>query len=186
MPLPRRAFLKTVAAAAPAAALGDLMAQAATSPASPGVHVVGAGQDRFGETRAMGFSRLLFKVGSAETSGGLFVVENADLTPGDGPPLHLHFNQDEWFCVIEGRVAIQVGDEKLELDAGESVLAPRRLPHTWSAVAPGSRLLGAFTPAGKIEEFFRAIIGHPALQADAEFVSRFEMQLIGPSPFRKS
>ena len=147
---------------------------------------MGAEEDRFGENRLMGFSRLNFKVGSSETNGGLFIVENANLAPGGGPPLHLHLNQDEWFFVTQGKVAIQIGEQRLQLGAGESVLARRRIQHTWSAVTAGSRLLGVFTPAGKVEQFFRDVAGHPALQSDQEFVSRYEMQITGPSPFWKS
>jgi hypothetical protein len=44
-------------------------------------------------------------------------------------------------------------------------------------------MLIAFTPAGKIEEFFRAtaVPGLPAL--DAEMFRRYDMRLVGPSPF---
>jgi quercetin dioxygenase-like cupin family protein len=186
MPIPRRSFLKSAAAAASVGSLHDLVAQSIARPATGEVHLVGAGQDRFGETRLMGFSRLNFKVGSSETDGGLFIVENANLSPGGGPPLHYHLSQDEWFCVTKGRVGIQVGNRRLELSAGESVLAPRRISHTWSALTEGSTLLGVFSPAGKVEQFFRDVAGHPELQANAEFVSRYEMQLVGPSPFWKS
>ena len=186
MPIPRRSFLKSAAAAASVGSLHDLVAQSIARPVAGEVHLVGAGQDRFGEARLMGFSRLNFKVGSAETNGGLFIVENANLSTGGGPPLHYHLSQDEWFFAMEGKVAVQVGDRKLELNAGESVLAPRLIPHTWSAVIPGSRLLGVFSPAGKVEQFFRDVNGHPELQANAEFVSKYEMQLVGPSPFWKS
>jgi quercetin dioxygenase-like cupin family protein len=184
MPIPRRAFLKSAAAALPAAAFHPLIAQAA-APQSTALHVVGNGQDRFGESRSMGFSKLLFKVGAADANGALFVIENANLSPGGGPPLHLHFNQEELFYVLDGKIALQVGDQKFELGPGESLLAPRQIPHTWSAMVEGSRLLGIFTPAGQMEEFFRNVVGHPALQADAEFVSRYGMKLIGPSPLIK-
>jgi quercetin dioxygenase-like cupin family protein len=186
MPIPRRSFVKTAAAAVPAAALPEFFAQAAASAQSPSLHVVGNGEDRFGESRSMGFSRLLFKVGTADTHGNLFVIENANLRAGDGPPLHLHFNQEELFYVLDGKIVLQVGEQRIELGSGESILAPRGIPHTWSAMVEGSRLLGSFTPAGKMEQFFRDVVGHPALQSDAEFVSRYEMRLIGPSPFRKA
>jgi hypothetical protein len=44
-------------------------------------------------------------------------------------------------------------------------------------------MLIAFTPAGKMEEFFRATaIPQPPVQ-DAAFFRRYEMELVGPSPF---
>lgn len=186
MPIPRRSFLKAAAAVASAAAWHDSIAQASSTAPSPELHVVAAGQDRFGEDRPMGFSRINFKVGASDTNGNLFIVENANLVPGSGPPLHYHLYQDEWFYVTAGKVAIQIGEQKLQLDAGESVFAARHIQHTWSAITAGSTLLGVFTPAGKIEQFFREVAGHPALQADPEFVSQFDMRITGPSPFGKS
>jgi quercetin dioxygenase-like cupin family protein len=182
----RRSFLKTAAAAFPSAAMRELVSQVAASSGAAALHVVGNEQDRFGESRSMGFSKLFFKVGEADANGGLFVIENADLAAGDGPPLHLHFGQEELFYVLGGKIALQVGERRFELGPGESLLAPRKIPHTWSAAVEGSRFLGIFAPAGKMEQFFRNVVGHPALQADAEFVSRYEMQLIGPSPFKKA
>jgi hypothetical protein len=64
------------------------------------------------------------------------------------------------------------------------VLAPRRIPHAFCGVGdkPG-RMLIAFTPAGKMEQFFRdtAIPNGPKL--DAPLFSRYEMEYVGPSPF---
>ena len=188
MPLPRRSFLKSAASVLPAAALHDLIATAhAQSPAAvaaPGLHVVPAGQDRIGHAHTMGISSLAFKVLTAETNGNLFVIEHSHLVPG-GPPLHLHLNQDEWFYVLEGEVAFQVGEKRAQLKPGESMLAPRRIPHAFSSVAPQSRMLIAFTPAGKMEQFFIDAAPNPALALTAEFMNRYEMQWLGPSPFAK-
>ena len=85
---------------------------------------------------------------------------------------------------IEGEVHFQVGDSRHQLRAGDSVLGPRNVPHAFSAVGdkPG-RMLIAFTPAGKMEQFFRdtAISNPPKL--DAEILGRYEMKYLGPSPF---
>jgi quercetin dioxygenase-like cupin family protein len=35
-------------------------------------------------------------------------------------------NQEEWFYVMEGEVIFQVGEERITLKPGESVLAVRR------------------------------------------------------------
>jgi mannose-6-phosphate isomerase-like protein (cupin superfamily) len=187
MPIPRRSFLKTVAASVfPAAALHDLVAQASAVPiATPELHIVGSGQDRFGDTHTLGYSAMTFKVGTAETAGNMFVIEHANMKIGGGPGFHLHFNQEEYFYVLEGEVAFQVGDKRVQLKAGESILGPRRVPHCFAAVSP-SRMLIAFTPAGKMEPFFRETQKNPALLMDAAFNSQYEMQLVGPSPLWRS
>ncbi len=179
----RRSFLKTTAAAFPVAGLQAFALAAASEPASSEPHPVLAGQDRSGESHSLGFSRILFKVATRDTNGGLFIIEHANLVKG-GPRLHLHPYQDEYFYLMEGEVLFQVGDKQMKLHGGDSIVGPRGIPHTFSAIGerPG-RMLIAFAPAGKMEEFFRATaIPNPPLQ-DAAFFRRYEMELIGPSPF---
>jgi mannose-6-phosphate isomerase-like protein (cupin superfamily) len=183
---PRRSFIKAAASFAPFAALRGLMGQSAAPQSSGTLHPVGAGQDRLGPPRSLGFSSLAFKVGTADTGGNLFVIEHRNLMPATGPALHLHYAQEEWFYVLEGEVVFQVGDQRLHLRAGESVLAPRRVPHTFSAAGSPAHLLIAFTPAGKMEQYFIDAAAHPSLAATPEFMNRYDMQHIGPSPFWKS
>lgn len=178
----RRSFLR----AAPAAALANLLEHAFASQApaaAPELHPVGAGEDRFGSLHSLGFSDLAFKVGTQETGGNLFVIEHRNLKPG-GPPLHMHLNQEEWFCVVEGRVALVVGEKRLTLGAGESVLAPRRVPHTFSSLVPSSHMIIAFTPAAMMEQYFRDAKGDGRLAAEAAYMNRYDMKWIGPSPFK--
>jgi mannose-6-phosphate isomerase-like protein (cupin superfamily) len=180
----RRAFLKTAAALLPSTGLQSFALAQASTAATPTsadqIHIVGAGQDRFGETHSRGYSTILFKFAPRETNGSLFIVEHTHLVKG-GPPLHLHLHQEEWFYVMEGEVLFQIGEERRHLRAGESVLTPRNTPHTFSSIGqtPG-RLLIAFTPVGKMEQFFRdTAIPNPPHE-DAEFYSRYEMKLLGP------
>jgi len=182
----RRLFLKSAAAILPAAGLGDWAIGQAAATASGELHLVGAGQDRLGETHSRGYSSILFKVLPQETNGGMFVIEHAGLVKG-GPPLHKHLHQEEWFYVMEGEVLFQIGKERKQLHAGDSILGPRGIPHTFSAVGekPGKMLI-AFNPAGKMEEFLRATaIPNPPVQ-DAAFFRRYEMELMGPPLFANS
>jgi mannose-6-phosphate isomerase-like protein (cupin superfamily) len=186
----RRSFLKSAASAVPAAALSNLIASAAhaqspSSASTPDIHVVAAGQDRLGAPHSLGFSSLAFKVLTADTGGNLFIIEHSHLVPG-GPPLHLHLYQDEWYYVMEGEVAFQVGDKRVQLKPGESVLGPRRVPHAFNSIAAQSRMLIAFTPAGMMEKFFRDGEANPANALTAGFMNRYEMQWLGPSPFAKA
>jgi len=186
MNLRRRSFLKSAAAAFPAAALTGLAATAPALQPSSAVHPVAAGRDRSGHLHSLGFSSLAFKVTTADSGGNLFVIEHTNLMPGAGPALHLHYAQDEWFYVLAGAVVFQVGDRRVQLDAGESVLGPRRVPHTFSAQHSPAHLLIAFAPAGKMEQYFTDSCAHPSLAATADFMNRYEMQWVGPSPFWKA
>jgi mannose-6-phosphate isomerase-like protein (cupin superfamily) len=182
--LKRRSFLKTAAALLPAAGMQAFaLNQGPASSAADQVQVVTAGQDRLGEVHSRGYSTILFKVLPHETNGGLFIIEHAGLVKG-GPPLHMHLHQEEWFRVMEGEVLFQIGDGRKQLRAGDSVLGPRGVPHTFSSVGekPG-RMVIAFNPAGKMEDFLRATaIPNPPVQ-DAEFFRRYELELVGPPIF---
>lgn len=195
MPIGRRNFLKSAISgcsvlAAPfftQTAWGSQSAAPADTPLPQpsGSNVVGAGQDRLGKTRTLGFSSLAFKVVTSDTAGNLLVIEHTHLMPNTGPALHMHFSQEEWFYVMEGEVRFQVGDRRLQLGPGESFLAPRRIPHTFSAAGSPAHMLIAFTPADKMEQYFIDAAAHPSLAATADFMNRYDMQWIGPSPFWK-
>jgi mannose-6-phosphate isomerase-like protein (cupin superfamily) len=187
----RRSFLHGISSILPIAALQEMLArhvEARNAPnQAPALHIVGAGQDRFDHPHTTGFSTgMLFKVSATDTNGALFVMEHTHLTPG-GPPLHLHLQQEEWFYVMAGDVAFQVGDRRINLKAGESLLGPRQIPHTFSSVGPGpARMLIAFCPAGKMEQYFHEVEANPRRNADPEFWKSCEMELLGPSPFWKT
>jgi len=97
------------------------------------------------------------KVSSSDTDGDLFVIENTNDSRG-GPPRHLHHEQEEWFYVVEGEYVAEIGGERYRLVPGDSLFAPRRVPHVWAHVGGGTgRLLIAFRPAGEMEAFFDAM-----------------------------
>lgn len=117
---------------------------------------VAAGADRFGEHRGLGVSEIAFKV-MPQDSGSLLVLENTFHAKG-GPARHLHYDQDELFFVTEGEFLIEIGQERFSLTRGDSVLAPRRVPHVWAHVGNGhGSMLITFNPAGKMEAFFREV-----------------------------
>lgn len=177
----RRSFLKSAAAFLPAAGIDPLAI--AEAPVQNQNHVVASGQDTLGETHSRGYSSILFKVLPRETSNGLFVIEHMNLVNG-GPPLHKHPYQEEYFYLISGEVRFALGDQRLTLKAGDSVLGPRGIPHTFAAVeGKPSHMLIAFTPAGKMEEFLRATAVPNPPKQDSAFWRKFEIELLGPSPF---
>jgi quercetin dioxygenase-like cupin family protein len=148
---------------------------------SPAALAVPAGTDRFGEQRGMGISTTTFKVAEQDAGGGLFVLEQTFRARG-GPARHLHYDQDEWFFALQGEFVVEVAGERTELRPGDSLLAPRRVPHVWAFIgdAPG-RILVAFTPAGAMEAFFRAVTKANAMPPqDPELWRAHGMELLGP------
>ncbi len=113
---------------------------------------VPAGQDRFGEHRSLGVSAIEFKV-CGQDSAGILVVENAFHQKG-GPARHLHYEQDEWFHVIEGEFVFEVGNERFLLKPGDALFGPRRVPHVWAFIGEKrGRILIVLTRLGKWRHF---------------------------------
>ncbi|HEU5015176.1 MAG TPA: cupin domain-containing protein [Roseiflexaceae bacterium] len=143
-------------------------------------HRVAAGNDRFGEHRGLGISVIDFKV-VPQDSNGLFIIENTFHAKG-GPARHLHYEQDEWFYTVEGEFIVEVGQERFTLQPGDSLLAPRNVPHVWAHVGHArGRILITFMPAGKMEAFFREVTKANAMPPqDPELWRAHGMELVGP------
>ncbi len=142
---------------------------------------VAAGQDRFGERRGLGISHIDYKVTAQDSGGSLLILENIFHAPG-GPPRHLHVAQDEVFYSLEGEFVFEIGAERFTLKPGDSVLAPRLVPHVWAHVGAGrGRILITFTPAGQMEAFFRETTKANAMPPqDTDLLRAHGMELMGP------
>lgn len=139
-----------------------------------------AGADLFGDHRSLGISTIAFKV-VPTTSNDLLVLENTFHTNG-GPARHLHYDQDEWFYALEGEFLIEVGAERYTLYSGDSLLAPRQVPHVWASIGGATgRILITFLPAGKMEAFFREVTKANAMPPqDPDLWRAHGMELLGP------
>lgn len=146
----------------------------------PSVLRVLANKDQFDEHRSLGVSTLTFKLTPKERDG-VFIIENTFHEKG-GPAKHLHYDQDEWFYVVEGEFLLEIGQEKFTLKPGDSVLGPRKIPHVWAYTGGNyGKILIAFMPAGKMEAFFREITKTNAMPPlDPELWRVHGMELLGP------
>jgi quercetin dioxygenase-like cupin family protein len=96
-------------------------------------------------------------VGGQHTDGHLGLIEETLSPDFDGPPLHVHPDFDELFFVLEGELTFQVRDGLKTVAAGEWLLAPRGVPHTFANHSDRpARALIAVTPAG-FERYFRLV-----------------------------
>ena len=145
---------------------------------SSGLQVM-AGDDIFGEQRSLGISTIAFKVVPPDTNG-ILILENTFYARG-GPARHLHLDQDEWFYAVEGDFLVEVGGKTVTLHSGDSLLAPRRVPHVWAYVGDATgRMLIAFLPAGRMESFFREVTKANAMPPnDPKLWQAHGMELVG-------
>lgn len=68
---------------------------------------------------------------TSEQTGGPLDLGVERVAPGGGPPLHIHHHVDEYVLVLEGALHVQLGEESLELAAGDAAVLPRGVEHTF-------------------------------------------------------
>ena len=92
------------------------------------------------------------KVAGQATSGRFALIEF--LFPRHAsPPLHTH-PQDESYIVLEGRLTVQAGERRFELEVGAAAVVPMGVPHTFRVDSDTARVLVLSTPAG-LEQMIR-------------------------------
>ena len=144
------------------------------------VYVVDPEAERNGTPRFFLNGRFDCKVSGQETDGRLSIFDTVRTHRG-GPPLHYHHDQDEWFFVREGEFLFQVGEDTFRLREGDTILAPRGIPHAFANVSETGRLMIVFQPAGSMEEYFRARgTGQHTEEELARLHRLHGMELVGP------
>lgn len=140
---------------------------------------VRAEEDRFDKPISFLNGRFSCKVSSSDTAGALCIIDTVRVRRG-GPPLHFHYEQDEWFLVQEGKFRFQIGDGTYELGPGDSTFGSRKIPHAFLNLSDSGRLLIAFQPAGMMEAFFAHELLDPRSEEFRELSRRHGMEVVGP------
>jgi quercetin dioxygenase-like cupin family protein len=96
-----------------------------------------------------------FPVRHGDGSDGMSVMESI-ARRGDSPPYHVHHTEDEVFHLLEGELALLVDGAETRVGAGETLLAPKGVPHTYRVVSDQARWL-VTTTAGDFERFVLAV-----------------------------
>ena len=98
--------------------------------------------------------------------------------------MHIHSAHDEWCPVTEGELEIGVGEVLHQLMPGDSLPAPRCIPHAFRNTARTGRILVVFQSAGTMEDFFieASRLGPMTPTTFAELSSRHGMRMIGRPP----
>ena len=155
----------------------------------PVVRAAGSGT----ATWAMGalFERL---VGADETGGRLWAAVVTQ-PPGSATPLHVHTREAEAWFLLEGELTYRVGEQTVQMRAGDFIYLPRDVPHAFRTNGTGpARILVLAVPgslAGLYDE-----VGRPAAEralpdggVPAEDVARwlevgprFGIRVVGPPP----
>lgn len=178
----RKKFLLATAAALPTLFIGQNVLSQSTNRPNKGF-VVKATESRFNvKTLIGGKSPNDIKVSHKDTNGDLTVFEFIGNEKG-GPPLHIHPNQDEIFFITDGEYLFQVGEDKHQLKAGDTIFLPRTIPHTFAQLSEKGKMFFIFQPSGKMEDFFRTIsmlTAQPSPEQGAKIFANHDMKVVGP------
>lgn len=143
------------------------------------VHDAGEGE----ENRAFGIARRLRIM--PEDTGGTFAAWVEEIPEGVGPPLHIHHDAQELFCVLEGRVRFRCSGREAEVGPGGTVLIPQHAEHTFKGIGPGtSRALVTLTPGRGVGMFSEIEAAGLTPERDmdriVEIARDYDLELVGP------
>jgi quercetin dioxygenase-like cupin family protein len=94
---------------------------------------------------------------TTEATGGAISVLMGWHKPGEGPPDHVHFNQEEVFFVLEGRYELTVGAETRTAGPGSIVFIPRNVVHRFKNVGDTTACMLDWSLPGGQDHYFKAI-----------------------------
>lgn len=133
-------------------------------------------------------------VSGDSNADGMSIIEHR-APQGSSPPLHIHHHEDEIFHVLAGKARFLIDDREVHAGPGDTVLAPKGLPHSFVATSPdGLRWLTA-TTRGDFERMIRSLSrpakndglpphnGHPSAAEAAVLAAACRenrIELIGP------
>jgi quercetin dioxygenase-like cupin family protein len=93
---------------------------------------------------------------TGEDTGGAYCLIEACLAPGIGVPRHMHTREDEAYYVLSGELEVTVAGECYVLGAGDTLMAPRGIPHQLrNSGDQENHYLLVFSPSG-FENFLKA------------------------------
>ena len=101
--------------------------------------------------------RLTITKSGAETNGEYTQFEGTD-EPGIGPPMHVHFKQEEGVKVLRGNMGVEVNGKKFELKEGEEFIFLKGVAHRfWNAGDQQLHYSGYVKPSLNYEYFIEQV-----------------------------
>lgn len=114
-----------------------------------------------GEGRTIGVVGDIYRFfATGEDTDGKYAMFEAVVSPGGGPPPHIHSREEEAFLVLEGEIAFQIGEQRLVATAGTFANMPVGSLHSFKNESGNpAKMLISVAPAGLEQMFFE--VGQP-------------------------
>ena len=109
----------------------------------------------------------------------------------EGPPMHIHVDQDESGEVVSGRLSATLDGKTITLGTGERAFFPRGVRHRWWNAGDEPLVFkGKAEPAGDLDQYLEGIFaiinasasGRPSLFHIAHLSLRHPSQRVSPAP----
>ena len=94
---------------------------------------------------------------TTEATGGAISVLIGWHKPGEGPPDHVHFNQEEMFFFVEGTYELTIDSQTSTAGPGAIVFIPRGVVHRFKNVGETTACMLDWTLPGGQDHYFKAI-----------------------------
>src|SRR5207248_6747291 len=92
---------------------------------------------------------------TGEETSGKYALWEAVVSPGGGPPPHVHSREEEGFYILEGEITFTIGDRRLVASAGTFANMPVGTLHSFkNESSKPARMLISVAPAGLEKMFF--------------------------------
>src|SRR5215468_1283309 len=111
---------------------------------------------------------------TSEATGGAISVLMGWHKPGEGPPDHVHFKQEEMFFIVDGTYELTVGGHTSTAGPGTIVFIPRNTVHRFKNVGDKTACMLDWTLPGGQDHYFKAI---SELAADGGFTGEKVMEI---------
>jgi len=119
---------------------------------------------------------------TTEATGGAISVLMAWHKPSEGPPDHVHFNQEEMFFILEGTYELTVDGQTTTAGPGTIAFIPRNVVHRFKNVGDMTACMLDWTLPGGQDHYFKAIAelaagdgftGEKAMEISKKFDTNF-------------
>jgi mannose-6-phosphate isomerase-like protein (cupin superfamily) len=111
---------------------------------------------------------------STEATGGALSVLLGWHKPGEGPPDHVHYGQEEIFFIVDGTYELTIGGQTSTVGPGTIVFLPRNTVHRFRNVGEKTACMLDWSVPGGQDHYFRAI---SELAADGGFTGEKAMDI---------
>jgi quercetin dioxygenase-like cupin family protein len=111
---------------------------------------------------------------TTEATDGVISVIMAWHKPGEGPPDHVHFSQEETFFIVEGTYELTVGGQTSTVGPGTIVFIPRNVVHRFKNAGDATACMLDWSLPGGQDRYFTAV---SALAAGGGFTTESAIEL---------